>query len=478
MLRLKMKPIRGILCLLLSLLWTGCVQHRPRVTTAWRLEAPRPRAWSNHTFESTYVELGEPLPAGETLESGRQATAEPSFPVMPSLRVEPSPSASPAGLVGPIIIPGQIRIPTKLRLTLQAPQQGQVGSGLTYRATIQNTNKTAIENVTVECAFDDALTFPGRTEKKVTQGLGRLLPGETKSIPLTLVGHQTGRHCCRFTVTTNGGESATESVCVELVPRQLDVQVVGPRFRTVGSRAEFTIKLINVSGRNLESIRTQVRADSVLKPKEATTGVTQSDLGLSWTLGDLKPGEGLQLQIEFECMTSAEQACLLVDVAGGNFPDEQVETCIRIAQPHRNLDVRVRDTADSLNVKDQMEYQVTVQNRGRTDLRDVELIGEIPPTVRVVAATIEGGSQSQPVRFKLVGQQILFEPVELPTSNPTLLYRIRVEATRPGNGEFVARVRYSANESPIEIGEPTTVNQAGRSIGPGSSAERGEQPQR
>ncbi|HCO27184.1 MAG TPA: hypothetical protein DIT97_30825, partial [Gimesia maris] len=123
----------------------------------------------------------------------------------------------------------------------------QLGSGATFYLIIKNASDRSVRNVLLECEFDAALMFPGRREKKIGQRLGTLQPGESKEISLTLFSDVLGSHCCRFRALADGDELVWKSVCVEYEKKQLDLSVVGPSSRSIGSRAEYNLKLSNVA---------------------------------------------------------------------------------------------------------------------------------------------------------------------------------------------------------------------------------------
>jgi hypothetical protein len=127
-------------------------------------------------------------------------------------------------------------------------------------------------DVVVECEFDSTLAFPGKDGTRVRRAVGTLAAGETKKVVLSLSSGMVGRHCCRFSVMSGGIEVVWKSVCVEFVERNFDVEILGPTARTVGSRAEFVVKIVNRSKQELKDVNLVLRHDPQLVPREATEG--------------------------------------------------------------------------------------------------------------------------------------------------------------------------------------------------------------
>jgi hypothetical protein len=217
-----------------------------------------------------------------------------------------------------------------LQLEIDVDAQKQVGSGATFRLTLHNVGDIAAENVVLETDFDDPLIFPGRPEKKVRRSVGTLAAGETREILLTLVSRKIGQGCARFSVIVNGMETVWKSVCVEFIKRQLEVNFDGPAQSRLGGRAEFTLSLVNVTENVLKETHVRLTYGNELNPKSGSAGAVRKPGSIDWDLGELQPGERVQLEVEFECRAVTEQTCLEIRVAGSGVPDEDLEACLEI----------------------------------------------------------------------------------------------------------------------------------------------------
>ncbi|MFO0917835.1 MAG: hypothetical protein U0872_05905 [Planctomycetaceae bacterium] len=152
--------------------------------------------------------------------------------------------------------------PNALQLVIDAPARRPLGSGAPFQLTVKNPTGARMQNVQVICEFDDGLTFPGSTSKSVTHKIPRIDPGDARSSSLTLVSETPGKYEGRCRVQVNDQTVIQKTATVEFVARQLDWQWQGPAVRSVGSRAEFNIPLVNVTDADLTDLRVQVDLDA------------------------------------------------------------------------------------------------------------------------------------------------------------------------------------------------------------------------
>lgn len=388
-------------------------------------------------------------------------------PTSDNLAVETVPDAIPkigretnelGGKTGPSLDPRDQSVLPKIDLQIDVPNLIQVGSGVTFNITVRNPTNQPIKNVIIEADLDRPLVFPGHLEKRVRRSLGTIAPSASREIKVMLTSDKQGTHCARFTVTAGGEEVAWKEVCVKYVARDLAVSIVSPQERTVGSRAEFTIKLLNRAPRKLTDVHVIVTYDDDLEPRESSTGAVFEKRRLLWNLGDLKSGEGVQLQIEFECLAAEERACVTVDVSGINLPDERASKCLRVVPQAGLLYVEVRDTRDPITLGEKTEHVITVRNRSPQTLHQIRLTVVVPDSLRVLSTTVMQGSQKLKVDTNADGDQIAFAPIAALPAGATLTYRIESKSLRAGDSTFTVRAGHALSRELKSVSEPLSVN--------------------
>lgn len=426
--------------------------YRPSPSAAPKIAAPSPRETRK-----------EPQPDDSRRKPSVRREKNPATDdgdQLPARRpTSPGGTAIPReGNQGPAIVPQGVTIPARLELVVNAPPKRQVGSAATFRLTVRNIGDKPADAVVVRCRFPDGLVFPGSRERQVTRRLGRLPSGKSRTFSLTLRGEKTGSLCCEFEVSSQGAERAWKSVCVKFVPRSLEVTVLGPRNRTLGSRAEFTIKLSNTSSQALKNVRTTLRQDAALVPKEASKGVTWDKDALRWNLGSIGPGAEVQLQVEFDCHKTSDSACFALEVTADNFAGDTAEQCLKIDKSPGVIIMQVRDRNDLLQIGDETEYLVTISNTGLQSVRGIQLTTEIPDMFRIVSAEVRQEKHRLLNTTDITGRTVTFGPVATLRGGDTLHYRIRVKAFSAGDGTFRARMSHSLKKNNLTVSESTTVN--------------------
>ncbi|MEX1096532.1 MAG: hypothetical protein WED34_10825 [Planctomycetales bacterium] len=444
----------GWLALATGCAGTGATAFRvPNVTDPPHL-APERRAFRPVTPADPGIALGAP-----------SSSLPGDVPVLPELvapDLEPPPlkETFPApipDLQGPQFPSGPIVPAARLELEVAAPPKSQVGSGATYRLTVRNPGDEPVYDVLLSAEFDDAIFFPGREEKGAEQTLGALAAGERKEVALSLSASQPGRHCARFSVKAGGREAIWKSVCVEFVPRRLELEMHGPDERTLGSRAEFTIVVLNVADEPLPDVTVTVKAPTTFRQREASAFVIREQDALVWRLGGLKPRERVEIQAEYECLQAAEDACVTAHVTGADVPEERRESCLRVSSVRGILDLRVEDTADPLAIGDETEFVATVHNRGLQAARDLRLEFVLPAHFELVSTEVREGDRPLAMRHRQAGQAIEFDTLPNLAAEQTVVYRAKVRSRAAGAGEFRASLRHGAAEDAVEAAEPVLV---------------------
>ena len=408
--------------------------------------------------------LGEPETAMRVAPGAHRTESPPAELPAESL-VPGSSEGSSRQETGPRLdgpaFPGEPAAKGKLELQVRSPAKGQIGSQITYELTVRNVSGTDLQDVVVESEFDASLRFPGSQQKRVRQSIEKVPSGETRSMALTLIAEEAGNCCCRFSVASRGMELAWKSVCTAVASRKSNLTLVGPMRRFVGGRAEFTAKLVNSSEQRWTGVEAEISYPAALVPREASTGARQTTGALSWKVGDLEPGEGVQLQVEFECRTVVDQAGVAVRVSGADVDGTGMESRLDVVPPGGGVQLDVSDGHDPISVGEHTEYLVRVQNRAVRGSGLVEITAEVPEILQVVSAEAKpsrAGGREPDVRIQ--GNRVVWRSkTEDFRAGDALLLRIRVKALREGDGWMTVRsTKGAGGDPPVEIQEATTVN--------------------
>ncbi len=345
-----------------------------------------------------------------------------------------------------------------LKIEVTSKRQRPLGETVTFDVVVTNESEQVLKDVVINVDFDRELVFPGHAEKQLQKYVGEMLPGQSQEMRLTLVSNQLGQHACRFEVTTDGLDSVKRAMHVTYVEPKLRLQLIGPGRRTVGSRAEFTIKIANMSEQAIDDLKVTLNHDAALSPREATGGYQQEATALRWTLGRIAPGEGVQVQAEFDCRQLAENACITAAARSESLSAEEVETCVTVVAVPGLLDLRISDRTDPVRIGEEAEYEVTVQNLGLQAISEVQL--DLQTSEHLKLSTFDATLADKSISLTKAdrnGQLTLVLPTSLPT-DAILRLIIRAKALKPGDAELRVVATPGPSGTAIETSEFTSVN--------------------
>ena len=347
-----------------------------------------------------------------------------------------------------------------LTLNVAAPKRAQVGSMVTYELTVENHADESATGVIVECEFDSPLSFPGSTEQKVRQSLGRIASNDRKQIRLTLVCDEAGRPAARFRVKSDDHPVIRKEVGVEFVKRQYELELIGPSERTVGGHAEYTLSLINKGGTVLREVEVRIDHESVLTPKEATAGVQQENGRLTWKLDPLSPGEGVQLQVEFACPVVAEQTCIEAHIDGRNIPQEDLLRCLQVQPLVGELMVQLDDDRDPVTAGQEIDYRVRIENLGLSAVHDVSAEISVTKHLDLTTATTWINGKTYPAQVVVGPRQLTVAGIKSLEPGVVAEIQIRAKTLQAGTAQATARIQHAKSRSNAVVREPTLVNPA------------------
>ncbi|MBW3542441.1 MAG: hypothetical protein KY476_19420 [Planctomycetes bacterium] len=187
-----------------ALAFAGCSICGPLFTAPHNVDDP--------AYLSPYLRSLQSAPPVQTPPG--LPTLDPAIAPLPD--DEPSPGPAFPELDEPVPDAGTGREPD-VGLTVSAPERRRVGENAAFVMVVENRSRTAIDGLTIEATFDEALALPGREDRRVVRSLDPIEPGGTQEVTLTLVAREAGRHCASFLVTRGETEVGWKRVCVEFV---------------------------------------------------------------------------------------------------------------------------------------------------------------------------------------------------------------------------------------------------------------------
>lgn len=342
----------------------------------------------------------------------------------------------------------QITAP-KLDVAKTGPADGLVGVPITYQITVTNSGSGAATNVVLSDTFDQALEHEQRTNP-VELRLGTLSPGESKTIPLSLMPRQAGRLVNRVRATADGGLAAQAEHTVSVRQAQLSIAKTGPSARYVDRPATWDIRVSNPGDVPLANVVVRDQLPPELTFTSATEGGQFADGQVVWNIGTLQPREQKLVQLTTKCAQMTPRA-LNVAVA-------TADPGIRV-QAEAGLEIRglpafrleVVDVDDPIEVGARSTYKIEVHNQGTLPGNQVQIVAKVPKEMRILKA-------DGPTKPIIQGQVVTFPPVDSLQPKQSLTYSVEVEALAPGDVRFTAELySLTLGKDPVIEQESTTI---------------------
>jgi hypothetical protein len=408
----------------------------------------------------------DPIPAPLATEAPAVATPNLNLPELTPPAAEPTVVAATPIPVTPLdsnldsapATPPRTRVEA-VDLEVTDPPQRQVGAGATFRVKMTNRGREQLTGTRVVCEFDDGLAFGTSTDRLVSQPLGPWAAGESKELALTLGATKAGRYSARFKIQRDADDhTLVEQVATaEFVDRRYELTVVGPTERTIGSRAEFLVRVVNRSSEPLIGCELTLTRDPVLVLKELTEGSRRTGGAIRWTLEPIPPGGEALLQAEFECRSAAERAALMATLAGAGLPGEEFETGLRIAPITGVLDLRLDDVVDPVPVGETITYRLAIANLGLQEVRKLRVRLQTTEPLEVRSARVTRGQTPLDTRFEQTEAGFVGDEIDTLAADESLVIEVTAAATRGGQGELTAFVEHEVPGSATEVRETTWV---------------------
>lgn len=402
-----------------------------------------PGSGATETYENRRQPLDPiPLPEPPAQQNNQRLLPRLLSPSAGLLSVRPSSTGSTTGWIV---------------LDVQAPQQAPLGSGAPVNVVVRNVGQRIVESLSISCEVPQGVSLPGTVERSVSSPVRRLIPGESTELKFTPRCDTLGRQTVRFVARWGNTEVASRIAEIDFVPRQVELQVVGPNRRTVGQRAEVNLRIANLTSRPLEGVKVRMRYDSPLAVRELTLGGQRSEGHIEWTVGDLQPEESIEMQAEFECRIPTSEACVGITVSSSDVLNEEREVFIRIDPPSAELQVDLADEADPVRNGDEFVVVMTAKNSSLQPVTDVRASLQLPAAAQFGGLEVLVGDRRISLPYEVRDGRVNVAPVAMLVSGEAARFRFLLKATQPGTHAVRGIARHSGSRQLIELTEPFNV---------------------
>ena len=336
----------------------------------------------------------------------------------------------------------------KLLVKMQAPEKVMVGDPANVIMTVSNPGDHPADHVKITAILGEGLESV--RGNKLSYDLGTLSAGETRTVTIPCVTKTPGQQKCEVFVEGDGGLKAGDNLALNVIQPRLDLLVVGPKMRYEGKKASYTLKVTNPGDAPASNVFiTEVvpngfkfhLADSGGQHDEATRSV-------KWFIGELGAGQTREVKIELLAVAQGEFTHKVIAHASrGMKAEQEVKT---IVEGISAISMEVIDTEDPVEVGQDSTYEIRIANTGTKAEAEVKLVCSIPTQMKMKSIT-------GPVRYDVVGNEIIFHPLPRLAPRADAVFKVTVTAVAKGDARFKTSLTTASIVEPVTKVEVTKV---------------------
>jgi hypothetical protein len=336
----------------------------------------------------------------------------------------------------------------ELELRVLAPEHVLIGSPADLALRVSNPGTGPASKVVVEAYLPQGLTHPAGSA--IMYEVGPLAAGESRELLLSLQTKEPGSHTCRLVAHGEPNLRVVTEVPIDVTSPALELTFTGSRRRFLDRQGVVELTVANRGTAPARNVRLAVTLPPGLEFVSANNqGIFEpTTRRVRWQLEELPIAEAGTVRLilqprqlgRFELQATAEadrasaaEAVLPLEVEG-------------IAA----LQFQVRDTADPVALGQETSYEIRLVNQGSKEATGVRVVISVPPGIRPLQA--EG-----PTRHLLDGGRVVFDPMPQLGPKVEVVYRLAVQAIRPGDQRIRVEVTSDDLRTPIVKEENTNV---------------------
>lgn len=333
-----------------------------------------------------------------------------------------------------------------LAVDVQGPGQVMVGESAPHNIVVTNPGTGVATNVKIEAVIPEGLEHV--RGKRLLMEIGSLNPGETRNVRLAMAAVAGGTHQIQVQARASGGLVRDAIAQVAVIAPSLTASIDGPGLRFLGRQGTFRIRVSNDGQAATNNVQVMHKVPEGFTFDRADRGVQYDPASrlLTWFVGRLDVNDSADLQVT---LTAEQLGQHLHHVRAtsehGSLADAELQTRV---EGTSSLAIEVVDLDDPVEVGTEAVYEVRVTNEGSAASRDVGLACELAPGVRLVAAEgpVEHLAKDNIVAFRTIGEL---------GPGKSVVYRVRVQSSRPGSARFRCRVISESVAEPLTVDELT-----------------------
>jgi uncharacterized repeat protein (TIGR01451 family) len=224
----------------------------------------------------------------------------------------------------------------------------------------------------------------------------------------------------------------------------------GPKRRYLERNATHNISITNPGTAAAKDVDLVAVLPRNLKFVEANNGgqFDEATHAVYWSLEELPPKETGTVTLTTLPLEAGEARVLIKSSSKAGLKDEREE--IVAIEGLAAINFQLSDLKDPVEIGGETSYEIKVTNQGTKAANNVRLAAIVPPGLKAVSA--EG-----PVRYRIEGQHVLFEPLKQLAPKADTSYTIKVKAIAAGDQRLEVQLATDEFRDPVAKQESTHV---------------------
>ena len=337
-----------------------------------------------------------------------------------------------------------------LKIEVFAPSKVMKGDEVILKIKLSNPGSGAATGVVLNEVVPEGLKHSSGQELEFE--VGTLKPGESRELELGLVAAAAGQVTNVITAHAEANLESEARTELEIIAPQLQVSMNGPKRRYLERNATHNISVTNPGTAAAKDIELAAALPKELKFVEANNGgqYDAATHSVHWSLEELPPQETGTVTLTTLPQQPGEAKFTIKSSAQAGLADQREE--ILSIEGLAAINFQLSDVNDPIEAGGQTAYEVRVTNQGSKAATGIRVVAILPPEMKPLSA--EG-----PVRYKIDGQRIVFDPLKQLAPKADTAFTIKVKALEPGD------LRLQVQISTDDIREPITKEESTRVYG-------------
>jgi uncharacterized repeat protein (TIGR01451 family) len=331
-----------------------------------------------------------------------------------------------------------------LAITKTGPETAVLGAEVTYNITVRNTGNFLARQIMVKDTLPNGLSHQSGA-RTLDFPVGDLIPGGSKTIPVTLKTTQRGRICNPATAKGVNTAEVKAEACTLVTQPGIALVKTGDKRQFLGRRANYTITVTNKGDTTLTGVVVTDTAPAATTLVSATGASTAGNTA-TFNVGDLAAGQSRSFNVVLTSTTPGNH-CNGATVRSAQGLTAASEACT-VWEGVSALLIEVVDEPDPIQIGEQTTYNIRVTNQGTADDNNIGITATFDAEINPVSADSNG---------TVSGKNVTWPAVPRLAPKQAFTYKVVGRGVSAGDHRLKVTMTSSVLSSPVTEEESTRV---------------------